>query len=213
MADTELPCLLEWAVASRTLAGQAESGDAFVVKPFPGGTLVAVVDGLGHGEEAALAGRLAVATLEAHAHEPILPLVQRCNRELLHTRGAVMSLASFEAGGNVMTWLGVGDVDGILIQPQAPSASAGKPGRSNKHGLLMRGGVVGYQLPPLLVGRLPVQPGDVLILATDGIRSGFADRLQIEGPVQVIADHILDRYSRDTDDSLVLVARYRGYST
>ncbi len=87
---TETSSLLEWGVATLTLAGQSESGDLHLVREVGGGVLVAVVDGLGHGEEAALAARLAVTTLDRFAGEPVGSLVQRCHEALLGTRGVVM---------------------------------------------------------------------------------------------------------------------------
>jgi len=42
-----------WGLAAMPLAGESESGDCCVVKAFDKGVLVAVVDALGHGREAA----------------------------------------------------------------------------------------------------------------------------------------------------------------
>ena len=47
------PPFLEWGVAAQALPGEAISGDRHVMQAFPSGALVAVIDGLGHGEEAA----------------------------------------------------------------------------------------------------------------------------------------------------------------
>src|SRR6266542_1380546 len=88
---------IEWGVAARALAGQSESGDLHLVQPFPYGVLIAVVDGLGHGEEAAAAARAAAAVLKVHPEEAPVALVERCHQELLSTRGVVMSLASLSA--------------------------------------------------------------------------------------------------------------------
>src|SRR2546427_31410 len=85
---TDTSSLLEWGVATLTLAGQLESGDLHLVREVGGGVLVAVVDGLGHGEEAAAAARLAVTTLDQFAPEPIASLVQRCHEALRGTRGS-----------------------------------------------------------------------------------------------------------------------------
>ncbi len=71
-------------------------------------------------------------------------------------------------------------------------------------------GVVGSHLPPLEAGVLTVHPGDTLIVATDGIRRGFAEDLPRAVPPQRAADLILARYRSGTDDALVLVARYLG---
>src|SRR2546428_12006154 len=51
--------IVEWGVASQTLAGEVQSGDKHVVKSFPHGALLAAIDGLGHGEEAAAAANMA----------------------------------------------------------------------------------------------------------------------------------------------------------
>jgi negative regulator of sigma-B (phosphoserine phosphatase) len=192
---------LECGVAKHTLAGETESGDGHLVEVTSDTALLAVVDGLGHGPEAAVAARTAVATLAEYAREPLVALTQRCHEALRRTRGVVMSLAALNESEQAMTWLGVGDVDGVLLRP-GPSV--------RRESLLTRGGVVGYQLPTLRAAMLPIQRGDVLILATDGIRSGYSEELNLHDTSQQIADHILAKWCRGTDDALVLVARYRG---
>ena len=195
--------LIDWGVATLTLPGERESGDLHLVKPVRAGVLVSVVDGLGHGAEAAAAARAAVAALSRHAQESVLPLLQRCHQALAGTRGAVVSVALFDRADGSMTWLGVGNVEGVLLY-----ADAG--GRRGRERLVTRGGIVGSELPPLRAEVLAVAPGDTLVLATDGIQSGFADELTVDAPPQQLADQILARSGKSTDDALVLVARYVG---
>ena len=102
-----------------------------------------------------------------------------------------------------MTWLGVGNVEGVLLHPDA----AGRPARTN---LVTRGGIVGSELPRLRAQVCTVAPGDTVILATDGIKEHFAEGLPRDASPQQLADHILARYGKGTDDALVLVARYVG---
>ena len=192
---------IEWGVASRALPGQPTSGDLNVVKSFPDGVLVAALDGLGHGEEAATAAAVAAATLEMHAGEPVMTLVQRCHEALRATRGAAMSVASFNVSRGLVTWLGVGNVEGVLLRRSSTRTLAEVP-------LLLRAGVVGFQLPSLDVEVVPVSAGDTLIFATDGIHSDFARGLARNNPPQKAAEKILARHAKATDDALVLVARY-----
>ncbi len=195
--------LVHWGVATLALAGQRESGDLHLVAPVEHGVLVAVVDGLGHGEEAAAAAKLAVQTLEQFVHEPPLSLVQRCHAALRGSRGVVMSLASFDAHRAAMTWIGIGNVEGLLHHARWAEQSA-------RASLVTRGGIVGLELPAVQAAVVPVEPGDTLVLATDGIRTGFADDISVGEEPQRLADHVLSRYGKGTDDALVLVARYVG---
>jgi serine/threonine protein phosphatase PrpC len=195
--------VIDWGVAGFALAGEAESGDLHLVKPVPVGVLVAVVDGLGHGAEAAQAARAAVTTLDQHAPEPVLELVERCHQALGRTRGAVMSLAVLDHHTRTMTWLGIGNVEGVLL-------SADPANRAARASLVTRGGIVGRQLPPLRAATVPVFSGDTLLFASDGIKRGFADGLSVDAPPQQLANQILASHGKGTDDALVLVARYLG---
>jgi negative regulator of sigma-B (phosphoserine phosphatase) len=192
---------IDWAVAAAALAGEIESGDRHVVRPFGGGVLLAAIDGLGHGREAAEAAALVVRTLERHAEQPLTSLVERCHDTLRGTRGAVMSLASYRARDHAMTWLGVGNVEGVLLRAD------GTP-HARSESLLLRGGVVGIRLPALSAAVVPVRRGDILILATDGIRGEFARGVIATDPMQRIADRILTDHHTAADDGLVLVSRY-----
>lgn len=196
--------LIHWGVATLALEGQRESGDLHLVRPVKDGVLVAVLDGLGHGEEAAAAARIAVDTLEQFAEEPPLSLLQRCHEALKGSRGIVMSLARFDAPRGTMTWLGVGNVEGVLHHADWSERSA-------RASLITRGGIVGSEIPAIQAAVIPVNVGDTLVFATDGIGNGFLADVSARDEPQRLADQILARYGKGTDDALVLVARYLGH--
>lgn len=194
---------VEWGVASRPFPGEIESGDRHLVKPFPGGVLVAGLDGLGHGHEAAEASKVAVAVLETHAGESVTALLRRCHERLRYSRGVVMTLASITAKDSTMAWLGIGNVEGVLVREDAHL-------QPTRQCVLLRGGVVGEQLPSLRASVTTIGRGDTLVLATDGVAYGFADTLSPADRPQEIANRILATYSKNTDDALVLVLRCVG---
>ncbi len=203
-ASVDATPVIDWGVATVALAGETESGDLHLVKRVGRGTLVAVVDGLGHGAEAAAAARAAVAALDQYAEESLQPLVRRCHEALAGSRGVVMSLAYFGGVQPSLTWLGVGNVEGVVLYA-APNA---RPARAS---LVTRGGIVGgSELPQLRPAAVPVAAGDLLIFATDGVRGGFTEGLPTDATPQQLADQILARHGKGTDDALVLVARYAG---
>ncbi|HEY2990781.1 MAG TPA: SpoIIE family protein phosphatase [Candidatus Binatia bacterium] len=194
--------VIDWGVAHAAFGGEPKSGDSHLVQPFPNGVLVGVLDGIGHGEEACAVAETAVGILAARPGDSIISLLKRCHEALRGTRGVVMSLASFNGNEGVMTWSGVGNVEGLLMHPDHATPQ--------RESLLLRGGVVGHQLPALQAAVVPLTAGDTLIFTTDGIRGGFNVAPQLKNPPQKIADHILSEASKGNDDALVLVARYTG---
>ncbi len=191
---------VDWCAATHAIPGQRHSGDKCLVKGVPAGALLAAVDGLGHGREAAAAAGIAVGVLRHHAREPLLDLVSQCHEALRDSRGVVMSLARYNAHEGTLSWVGVGNVRGVVIR--SPSSRGKDPLR-----LLTRAGVVGAHLPSLHVATVPVQAGDTLVLVTDGIAGDFDRDLDGLAPVRTLADGILARHGRPTDDALVLVGR------
>jgi phosphoserine phosphatase RsbX len=194
---------IEWATANFTLPGQVCSGDLAVVREFPGGTLVAVIDGLGHGPEAAAASEIAGAILNRAEQPALVPLVEECHRHLLKTRGVVMSLGYFDRHDETMTWLGVGNVDGVVLRRDAAGVSCAEA-------LIQKGGVIGYRLPFLRPALVPMKPGDVIVFCTDGINGDISKEARTGSPAQRIAEQILAGLNKGSDDALVLAVKYFG---
>jgi hypothetical protein len=194
---------IAWGVSSKAFDGAVESGDLHVVAPCAGSVLVAAIDGLGHGPEAASAARLAAAVLAQHAEEPLVALMRRCHEELRGTRGVVLSMASFDWHCGRMEWLGVGNVEAALHRTDRLAY----PPRDS---LVLRGGVVGYQIPPLRTAERPIMAGDVLVFATDGIRSDFTAYSPLGQDMQSASDAMLARFGKATDDAMVFAIRYLG---
>jgi hypothetical protein len=195
--------VVDWAFAASALEGD-RSGDLHVVAPFNGGTLLAVIDGLGHGFEAAVAAEAAASIIRDDASLAVDEIVVRCHEGIRKTRGVVMTLVSIDARASMLTWCGVGNVEGILMRPLQPESAA--------EAVPTRGGVVGYRIPPLKVNALPIAIGDVILLASDGIRGGFTRHVDLAGTPQEIANTVFVQDAKTSDDALLLVARYVGGS-
>jgi negative regulator of sigma-B (phosphoserine phosphatase) len=192
---------LEWSVATAVMPGETESGDRHVFCPLADGVLVAAIDGLGHGAEAAAAARVAAGVLEKHAGDPVTVLVERCHDSLRSTRGVALSLATISARAHLMTWTGVGNVEGVLRRGQPDL---------NDEKLLLRSGVVGLHLPPLQASVVAIGRDDLLLFTTDGVAQDIARSLPARGTLQAIANGALARGNKGIDDALVLLVRYRG---
>lgn len=186
---------LRWAQRSRPIAGETELGDAHIVKPFDGGALVAVIDGLGHGREAAAAANLAVETLSCSPASPPAEQIERCHLALKGSRGAAMLVVSLSWRASTISWSGVGNVEGWRVA------------EGRREAMISRAGVVGYQIMKPIDRTSALHESDLLLLATDGIRPGFLEGVSDDLDVETLATRILSTYARPNDDALVLVAR------
>lgn len=197
--------MIEVGAAFRPLPGETECGDQYLVRQLAHGHLLAVADGVGHGEPAAAAAKLALDQLRQETSASPIAWMRRCHERLHGTRGTVLSLAFFDPHEMTLTWLGVGNVQGILHH-------ADEQLTPSPEFLLLRPGVVGLHLPRLQAAIVPVSPGDSLIFATDGLREAFNDRLERGPSAGAVAERILNARWRGTDDALVLVARFEACS-
>jgi negative regulator of sigma-B (phosphoserine phosphatase) len=128
--------------------------------------------------------------------------VHRCHEKLRTTRGVVLTLAMIQPSEKSLVWLSVGNVDGLVLRSDR---EAQRPSESVLHSP----GVVGYQLPVMRPATHDLLPGDLLVMATDGIDADFRRSIIRSDPPRLIAARLLRVHRTGTDDALVLVSRIR----
>jgi phosphoserine phosphatase RsbX len=201
--DDGWPAALERGVAGAAIAGEERSGDLAVFAGYAGGALVAVLDGLGHGDAAADASDIAAGVIHRNRNAPPTELLQLCHEALYKTRGVVMTLAWFDLERHELSWAGVGNVEARLVRGAATYG--------DRHdSALVLGGVVGYNLPTIRPATMDLLPGDAVAFATDGIEADYSVSLAPGVPAQKLAERIYERHGKGTDDALAVVVRYVG---
>jgi serine phosphatase RsbU (regulator of sigma subunit) len=192
------PLRLHIGAAARPYPGEAENGDAWTIDWHEGGCRLALIDGLGHGAEAAAAAAAAVAALNAHRDLPVPEALALCHRSLKGTRGAALSIAAIDPLGSRMVYAGVGNVEAQLWQ-----ASGDQRPISYR-------GIVGVTQRQVRSFEFSLAPDWLLVLYTDGVSNRFDSSTipgDIKGDPQALADFILEQWGRERDDATVLVAR------
>lgn len=198
---------IEWAAKARPRPGENICGDRLIAVDVDGtGALIGVLDGLGHGVDAAEAAKRGVDVLRAARAEPLEVLVQRCHLALSGTRGAAMTLAHIDFQDGTLSWVGIGNVTANLVVKHP----AGVEVRSSAR---LAGGIVGYRIPEMVKPQqVPIRPGDLLVIASDGIVEDHLSDIDFSASSLAIADKILRKHAKGNDDALVLAARHRGVS-
>lgn len=188
---------INWGAACRPKEGQSVSGDTYVVEPYGESRLmVAVIDGLGGGEAAALAANRAAAVVRANIGQELSAIIALGHTALHGTRGAVIALLDLDLQTRAASYVGVGNI-GAQVYSRDPI----KP--------ISKNGILGYRMPQLLKLSYTYNFGDTFVLYSDGISSRF----NLDGSVdpsqepQKLADSIMKLHGKSNDDATVVVVR------
>ena len=184
-------------------AGEVVCGDAWTAVQQIDRSLILVVDGLGHGPEAARAAQVAIRLVQEHSTEPLARLLERLHRGLQHTRGAVVALARVDLSGQEMTFAGIGNMAGRVIASDNPA---------NGLYLMSHNGTVGYQIRKVQALTYPWSDNALLVLHSDGLATRW-DLRDYPGLTRrhpsLIAGVLYRDFARGLDDVIVVVARRR----
>lgn len=186
-----------WGAVCRPKQGQRVSGDVYLVREHGSDQmLVAVIDGLGGGEEAERAALAGVHVLEAHPEWALPDLVNHAHVAMHGTRGAVVGLLRLDLAAHHASYVGVGNI-GVHVYSRQPI----KP--------ISKNGIVGFRMPTLLELHYTFDPGDLFVLYSDGVSGKFGQDLSIDlrQPPQQLAEQMLASYGKTTDDATVVVVR------
>lgn len=186
-----------WGAICRPKQHQHVSGDTYVVEPYgASGILVAAIDGLGGGVEAAHAAQIAATLIKANPTLEPTELLRRSHTALHNTRGAVIGLLTLDTVTRHATYVGVGNI-GVHVY----SERAIKP--------ISKNGILGYRLPQLLKLNYTYNFGDTFVLFSDGISGRFSLDSTIDPSLdpQVLAETILTKHGKLTDDATVVAIR------
>jgi negative regulator of sigma-B (phosphoserine phosphatase) len=175
---------------SRPKDGEQANGDAVVRRQEGERTLLAVVDGLGHGELAALAATRAVDYLRGWALDgDLLAAMHGVHEVLRGTRGAAASLCLLH--GQALVCCGVGNVEIRCLGTKVP--------------ILPSPGVLGARVLQFRICRGALAPGSRLVLFSDGIsQRSPLEALRRLDP-EALCDELMLHHRKPTDDATVLV--------
>ena len=178
--------------------GETVCGDAWAARTAGDRMVILVVDGLGHGIAAAEAAGEAVRLFGERFHLPAEQLMAETHAALRPTRGAAVGIATIQAAGGRVGFVGVGNIAG--------SVHAAGESRS----LVSHAGIVGHQCHKIQEFGCPWAPGSTLVLHSDGLQT----RWQLgrypgltECHPAIIAATLYRDYVRGRDDVTVVSAR------
>lgn len=177
--------------------GEIKNGDAYFVRETDGCTVLAVIDGIGHGDLAHAASQKVVECLEACCNrdtdldQGLDFAIRSCHEALQSTRGAVLAIA--QVVDDRIRFVGIGNITALKV-------------RERESHFTSMNGVIGRNLKTVKVFSYPYNEGDTILMYSDGIRGLDTVNYDLSLDLHELGEAIL-RNHRVDDDSTILLAR------
>ena len=176
--------------------GQDVCGDRYFIQEDENTLTVAIIDGLGHGPKAAQAADKAVAAME-NTNMSLSEVIPEAHRQLLGTRGAVLSIARIDYCSGNIKYIGIGNIYTYIVD------------QNSVHRLISAEGFLGYRLPRFHEYSLEWGKTKQIIMFSDGISAIPGRELLKMGwrNAADIARIIGEKWGVNNDDKTVLVVK------
>ena len=198
--DLNVDELLEHSSLIRPCRGEQLSGDSVVIRPLEQGLFVAIVDVLGHGPEANELTHVIDAYLARYGTSDVSGVMTRLHQHLKGTRGAAVGLCAIDAATGRIEYAGIGNT------------AMRRFGKAETR-LVSQDGVLGQNMRTPRLQTLQLEPGDLIILYTDGVSDRFTlddyPGVLRHAPKEV-ASNIVQRFGKDHDDAACIAVRYNA---
>jgi hypothetical protein len=183
---------------NKPMKGEQVSGDGWALVQGRGSVILFVVDGLGHGPDAAAAARAAVDAVKKNAHLDAVNLMDAVHSALRPTRGAAAALVLLQPQNELCTFCGVGNI------------SASIRGNGSTRSMVSHNGILGHQVRKLQEFSYPFPRGALCIAHSDGLATSW-DLAKYPGLAtrhpSLVAAALYRDHSRGRDDVTVMALR------
>lgn len=186
-----------WAV-NLPKPGEAVCGDGWRWFEDERGRTLFVVDGLGHGTEAALAANAALNVFVRHQQASPTEIVEAVHQGIRHTRGGAVAAARIDWASATVTFAGLGNIAGALVLPS---------GQTRR--MVSMNGTAGHNARKVQGFDYPCPPNALLVMHSDGIGTSWSGERYAavlwKHPM-LLAGMLYRDFSRGRDDATVVVS-------
>ena len=183
------------------LANDRACGDGWAITQMTGRTLVVLVDGLGHGREAAKAADEALQVVRDIAEPSPVRIIEAAHGVLRATRGAALAVADVRYAEGHVHFAGIGNISASVVTSTGSQSMAS------------HNGTVGHVLRKMQEFSYPWAPGACLVMHSDGIMTRWHPD-QYPGLLShhpaLFAGVLFRDFNRGRDDVTVLAVRAPG---
>lgn len=179
-------------------SGEEAVGDGWLLRESGNYRTILLIDGLGHGPNAAHAARVATDAFAKHAAAAPGPLMQICHAALVSTRGAAGAAARVDPEKKQGTFAGIGNISCRIESAR------------ERRQLVSHSGTLGHVMRRVQEFEFDFPTGALLILHSDGLATHWASTDYpglIAKHAGLIAGVLYRDHDRGRDDVTVVVLK------
>ncbi|UAW99946.1 ATP-binding protein [Halopseudomonas nanhaiensis] len=190
------PVDLRFGISQHAQRNESACGDTWHLALDRKRISVLVVDGLGHGEDAAVAAQAGARAFAEHPFDGPDQLIADMHRSMQGTRGGAVAVLQLDVDSGGLSFAGIGNIGARIIAPQGTRGLASHPG------------IVGVQYRKTHTFSYPDAGGQLLVMFSDGLQSRW-DLQDYPGlpflHPAIIAAVLYRDFCRGRDDVTILV--------
>jgi anti-sigma regulatory factor (Ser/Thr protein kinase) len=178
--------------------GQDVCGDGWAASCAAEGARVLIVDGVGHGFDAAEAAAESVRAFQASRGLGPVEVLEQLNSLLRHTRGAVAAMAVIDVPRGRVRFAGIGNISAAVLTPD------------RTYNMVSLNGTLGHQVRKIHEFTYPWPAGALMVLHSDGL----SEKWRLEDYPRLVSRHptliagILFRdHRRERDDATIIAVK------
>ncbi len=172
-------------------------GDGTLIIEDDSVLFLSIFDGAGHGLPAYRVTQQALNYVEAHTNDSLNNLFMATHEYLRGTLGGVLGICRINKATAEAEYAGLGNTAARIMFPQTKK-------------FINRGGILGYEITNPVVNSFKLNPGDIFLLYSDGIKDHF-DTNEIPGFFTLSAAEmvrfIIENFAKELDDASVIALK------
>jgi anti-sigma regulatory factor (Ser/Thr protein kinase) len=190
-----------WGAISVPMPGESVCGDAWAIRFDEAGRTIMVVDGLGHGPDAAKAATEAVRLFDKYWRSGPAETLKMLHAGMKATRGGAIAIARIEPAPKRVVYAGVGNIAGAIVS-----------GNGHIKRMLSYNGTIGHNARHIqeVVYPLDDPATTKIVMHSDGLSSSWSidpyPGLMTQHPAMLAAVLFRD-FVRGRDDATILVVK------
>jgi anti-sigma regulatory factor (Ser/Thr protein kinase) len=178
--------------------GEEVSGDGWAAQRSRDLVTVTIADGLGHGDQAALASTAVLRVIKEHPDHEIDVMLHEAHAAVRSTRGAAVGISRIRPAEGRLDFAGTGNIAASITSADSTRKTVSLPG------------IVGHEMRKVQTFTYGWSASSVLVMHSDGLGTAW-NVDQYPGLTQraaaIIAGVLFRDFCRGTDDATVVVAK------